>query len=133
MLIKIKYGRYTNRRIRAHESGSEVTVRRLDKIIQRIFFLNQEPAFAESLGNGLERLVSQGLFYLYRKLSQLRFLPGLLRFAPTNCPWVSEDECPGTARTARKLDRLFTLFRRHGPLRNEYKFDSLIFIACKFI
>ena len=38
MLIKIKYGRYTNRRIRAHESDSEVTVRRLGKIIQRIFF-----------------------------------------------------------------------------------------------
>ena len=53
---------------------------------------NQEPAFAESLGNGLERLVSQGVLYFYRKLSPLRFLPGLLRFAPTNCPWVSEDE-----------------------------------------
>ena len=38
MLIKIKYGRHTNRRIRAHESDSEVTVRRLGKIIQRIFF-----------------------------------------------------------------------------------------------
>ena len=39
----------------------EVGVRRLGKIIQRIFFLlNQEPAFAESLGNGLERLISQG-------------------------------------------------------------------------
>ena len=93
MLInKIKYGRYTNRRMRTHESDSEVTVRRLGKIIQRIFLLNQEPAFAKSLGNGLERLISQGLFYFYRKLSPLRFLPGLLRFAPTNCPWVSEDE-----------------------------------------
>ena len=50
----------------------------------RVFFLlNQEPAFAESLGNGLERLVSQGLLYFYRKLSSLRFLPGLLRFAST--------------------------------------------------
>ena len=56
MLIKIKYGRHTNRRIRAHESDSEVTVRRLNKIIQRIFLLNRGPAFAESLGNGLERL-----------------------------------------------------------------------------
>ena len=57
--------------------------------------LNQKPTFAESLGNGLEavveRLVSQGLFYFYRKLSQLRFFPGFFRFAPTNCPWVSED------------------------------------------
>ena len=36
MLIKIKYGRYNNRRVRTHESDSEVTVRRLGKIIQRI-------------------------------------------------------------------------------------------------
>ena len=75
---------------------AQSSVRRLRKIIQRIFLLNQEPAFAESLGNGLERLVSHGLFYFYRKLSQLRFLPGLLRFAPTNCPWVSEDGSPVT-------------------------------------
>ena len=38
MLIKIKYGRFNNHRIRTHESDSEVTVRRLGKIIQRIFF-----------------------------------------------------------------------------------------------
>ena len=76
---------------RAHESDSEVTVRRLGKIIQRIILLNQEPAFAEPLGNGLERLVSQGLLYFYRKLSPLRFLPGLLHLALTYCPWVSED------------------------------------------
>ena len=29
--------------------------------------LHQEPAFTEAFGNGLERLVSQGLFYFYRK------------------------------------------------------------------
>ena len=93
MLINIKYGRYNNRRVRTHESDSEVTVRRLGKIIQRIFLLNKEPAFAEPLGNGLERLVSQELFYFYIIL--LRFLAGLLRFAPTNCPWVSEDGVNG--------------------------------------
>ena len=102
MLIKIKYGRYNNCRVRTHERDSEVTVRRLGKIIQRIFLLNQEPAFAESLGNGLERLVSQGLFYFYIILfSPLRFLPGLLRFAPTNCPWVSEDDRVASARDSR--------------------------------
>ena len=37
-LIKTKYGQYNNRRIRTHESASEVTVRRLGKTIQRIFF-----------------------------------------------------------------------------------------------
>ena len=56
-------------RNRRGESDSEVTVRRLGKIMQRIFLLIQEPAFAESLGNGLERLVSQGLSYFYRKLA----------------------------------------------------------------
>ena len=80
MLIKIKYGRYNNGCVRTHESDSEVTVRRLGKIIQRILLLNQEPAFAEPLGNGLERLVSLGLLYSYRKLSPLRFLPSLLLF-----------------------------------------------------
>ena len=91
MLIKIKYGRYINRCVRTHESDFEVTVRRLGKILQRTFLLNLEPAFAEPLGNGLERLAFEGLFYFYRKLSPLRFLPGLLRFAPTNFPWISED------------------------------------------
>ena len=38
MLITLKYGRYNNRRVRTHESDSEVTVRRLGKIIQRIYF-----------------------------------------------------------------------------------------------
>ena len=38
MLITIKYGRYNNRRVRTHESDSEVTVHRLGKIIQRIYF-----------------------------------------------------------------------------------------------
>ena len=38
MLIKIKYSRYNNRRVRTHESDSEVTVHRLGTIKQRIFF-----------------------------------------------------------------------------------------------
>ena len=72
--LYLTYVNYNNRRIRTHESDFEVTVRRLGKIIQRIFFLlNQEPAFAEPLGNGLERLVSQGLLYFDRKLSRYDF------------------------------------------------------------
>ena len=66
-------------------------VSKLFSVIGKDFLLNQGPAFEEPLGNGLERLVSQGLLYFYRKLSPLRFLPGLLRFAPTYCLWVSED------------------------------------------
>ena len=61
--------------VRTHESDSEVTFRRLGKIIKRIFFLNQDPAFAQRVGNGLERLVSQGLFYFYRKLLRYDFCP----------------------------------------------------------
>ena len=38
MLITIKYGRHNNRCVKTHESDSEVTVRRLGKIIQRIYF-----------------------------------------------------------------------------------------------
>ena len=68
---------------------------------------NQEPAFAESLGNGLERLRSQGLLYFYRKLSPLRFLSDLLRFAPTNCPWISEDTV-NRALKMRRFENLFT-------------------------
>ena len=34
----------------------------------------------------------RGSFTFTKKLSPLRFLPGLFRFAPTNCPWVSEDD-----------------------------------------
>ena len=48
MFIKIKYGRYTNRRIRAHESDSEVTVRRLGKIIQKIFFCSIRSQHSQS-------------------------------------------------------------------------------------
>ena len=32
----------------------------------------------------------RGSYMFCRKLSPLRFLSGLHRFAPTNCPWVSE-------------------------------------------
>ena len=82
MLIKIKYGRYNKRRVRTHESDSEVTVRRLGKMIQRIFFflLNQEPAFAESFGNGLERLVPQFL----ENFRRYDFCPVYTYFALTN-------------------------------------------------
>ena len=48
-------------------SDSEVTVRQLGRIMQKIFLLNQEPAFANGFGNGLERLVSKGLFPLFLK------------------------------------------------------------------
>ena len=33
--------------------------------------------------------------HLTCKLSSLQILPGLFRLAPTNCPWVSEDENGG--------------------------------------
>ena len=84
--------------------------------------LNQEPAYAESFGNGLdmlERLVFQGLLYFYRKLSALRFLPGLFRFALTNCPWVSVDA--GNSKNVKiflicldneECDTLVKVFRR---------------------
>ena len=48
MLIKIKYGRYTNHHIRAHESDSEVSVRQLGKIIQRNFFCSIRSQHSQS-------------------------------------------------------------------------------------
>lgn len=87
-----KYGRYNNCRMRIHESDSSVTVRRLGTKIQMIFFKpNHEPAFAETFGNDLKRLSSQGPFPLTCKPSTLQYLPGLPRPAPTNCPSVSKD------------------------------------------
>ena len=67
MLIKIKYGRYNNRHVITHETDSEVPVYRWGKIIQRIFLLNQEPAFAEPLGNDLERLAFPGALTTFIK------------------------------------------------------------------
>ena len=114
--LKIKYSRYNNRRVRTLESDPEVTVRRLGKIIQGFFLLlNQEPAFAEPLGNGLERLVSQGLLFFYRKLSPLQFLPGTLRFASSN-----------------RGCRLIQLIERTAPCNTELRnFRSQIVIYCK--
>ena len=77
--------------------------------------LNQEPAFAEPLGNGLERLVSQGFLFFYRKLSPLQFLPGSLRFASSN-----------------RGCRLIQLIERNAPYNTELRnFRSQIVIYCK--
>ena len=46
--------------------------------------------------------------HIYRnQLSPLRFLPGLLRFAPTNCPWVSKD-----GFLSAICDRSFSILRQ---------------------
>ena len=45
-------------RVRTHHSTSEAAVRRLSRIIQRIFLPNQEAALAEPFGNGLVRVGS---------------------------------------------------------------------------
>ena len=82
--------------------------------------LNQEPAFPEPLGNGRERLVSKGLLYFYRKLSPLRFLPDLLRFAPT-IPWVSE-----VAFTADVWDKI-SGFAGQSTLRRTQCYLSVCF------
>ena len=57
--------RCKSRRVRTHHSTSRVAVRRLGRIIQRIFLPNQEPALVEPFGNGLVRVGSQGLFSPY--------------------------------------------------------------------
>ena len=57
--------RCKSRRVRTHHSTSRVTVRRLGRIIQRIFLPNQEAALVEPFGNGLVRIGSQGLFSPY--------------------------------------------------------------------
>ena len=57
--------RYESRRIRTHHSTSGATVRRLGRILQRIFLPNQEAALVEPFGNDLVRVGSQGLFPPY--------------------------------------------------------------------
>ena len=54
--------RCKSRRVRTHHTTSRVAVRRLGRIIQRIFLPNQEAALVEPFGNGLVRVGSQGLF-----------------------------------------------------------------------
>ena len=67
-----------------NKDESEVTIH---KIIQRtLFMLNQEPAFAEPLGNSLERLFSQGTYQFYKHFAATIFARFILF-----CPWVSED------------------------------------------
>ena len=57
--------RCKSRRVRTHHSTLRVAVRRLGRLIQRIFLPNQEAALVESFGNGLVRVGSQGLFSPY--------------------------------------------------------------------
>ena len=57
--------RCKSRRVRTHHSTPQVAVRRLGRIIQRIFLPNQEAALVEPFGNGLVRVGSQGLFLPY--------------------------------------------------------------------
>ena len=57
--------RCKSRCVRTHHSTSGVAVRRLGRIIQRIFLSNQEAALVEPFGNGLVRVGSQGLFSPY--------------------------------------------------------------------
>ena len=85
-----------------HWRNITITVRRLGKIIQGFFFRSIRSQHSQSRLEMvcMERFVSQGLLPLDRKLSPLRFLSGLLRFAPTNCPWVSEDVPSRTKQTS---------------------------------
>ena len=78
--------RWKSRRVRTHHSTSRVAVRRLGRIIQRIFLPNQEAALVEPFGNGLVRVGSQGLFSPC-KHTTLHFFA---RFIFSR-PWVSED------------------------------------------
>ena len=57
--------RCESRRVRTHHSTSGAAVRRLGRIIQRIFLPNPEAALVEPFGNGLVRVGSQGLFPPY--------------------------------------------------------------------
>ena len=52
-------------RVRTHHSTSGAAVRRLGRIIQRIFLPNLEAALVEPFGNGLVRVGSPGLFPPY--------------------------------------------------------------------
>ena len=74
--------RCKSRRVRTHHSTSRVAVRRLDRIIQRIFLPNQEAVLVEPFGNGLVRVGSALLVNIRRFLS----LPDLFSLAPTNRP-----------------------------------------------
>ena len=92
MLIKIKYGRYNNRLVRTHESDSEVTIRWLGKIIQRIFFCSIRSQHSQSrLEMVCRDSFPRGSYTFIENFCRYDFCPALLRFAPTNCPWVSED------------------------------------------
>ena len=116
-------------RVRTHESDSEVTVHRPGKIIQRIFFAQSAAAIAESLGNGLERVVSQGLLNFYRKLSPLRFLPGLLRFAPTKLS-LGLRGCPNSCSYVFKMTILHI---RSGCQWFALGYPLLLFKTCRSV
>ena len=108
MLITIKYGRYNSRRVRTHESDSEVTIGHNNT---KDFFCSIRSQHSHK---GLEMVwrdsFPRGSFTFTKKLSPQRFLPGLPRFAPTNCPWVSEDA------SCRVSATIFILFISHMPL-----------------
>ena len=85
--------RYKSRRVRTHHSTPRVAVRRLGRIIQRIFLPNQEAALVEPFGNGLVRVGSPGAFFaLLVNMRRFISLPDLFPLAPTNRPWVPEDD-----------------------------------------
>ena len=67
--------------LRTRHSGPGAPVRRLGRIIQRIFLPNQEAALVEPFGNGLERVSFQGLFPPYFWICNASFLC-LIYFLP---------------------------------------------------
>ena len=90
--------RCKNRRVRTHHSTSRVAVRRLGRILQRIFLPNQEATLVEPFGNGKSRFPG-AFFALLVNIRRFISLPDLFSLAPTNCPWVSEDGIDGTKIT----------------------------------
>ena len=81
-----------SRRVRTHHSTPGAAVRRLGRIIDRIFMLNQEAELVEPFGNGPVRVGSQGFFDSALLVNLRRFisLPELFPLVPINRPWVSE-------------------------------------------
>ena len=67
------------------------TNHRLGTILKRIFSAQSGASIRTKAWKWSGETRFPGALLLLQKTFALRFLPGLLRFAPTNCPWVSED------------------------------------------
>ena len=64
-----------------------------------VFLPNPKPEWRWPFGTGLVRHCPQGLFSpFFTFLRAIFFRPFRLSFAPTICPWVSEDACVQTSR-----------------------------------